>query len=619
MRKKSFFAIFLALIVIFVTACKAQTPAVADPNLPDAEGYYTLGQKAAGGTPMENSNAKSLSITEGNGLSVITMSFVLGSKLSNVDEATAQGIPSYRVFGYEKPDRLVLELENLAFWDYDRKVDIQPDDALLFGIFKQTLTESSRFHIYFQLKQPVDFKIEEKGDRLSITLRPKLDEETEETEKYYVTANAAQPLDEASIGTIGLAPTLCEDLNLTLLISAPFDTREDAEAQKAHILEMTESNGVLSEKQLDVISLLPSQLPKYNVDLDFQHVYDQNIVRVDGVQRKLPVVMPDGLYLCTAPDGRRMLFSKLLTTQKDVQSEDDEPYMDAEQLWIVEPNGRKKQLMDFEFSSVQEAAFSPNGKLLAILERSADASYLHIFDMETNRLLYNLSEEGFGDSTDLFVWDTMGTAIYAVGGTEKVRLLKYDFTIPDETKRVSMVEDQDIEAGNLSFLGGELYFTDSIEGVSKVYKIKPEGGVRVPVTGGNSFSISPDGKFMLVQDVTAIGGEGEETTNNTSLKVMNMATKEEIPVIKDVSVVSMGWGYQNKIYFSMGDLEKLGEETYPFKLMQFDLESKETREVAEMMTAYIYPSGFQDEILLPYMDSSDTESIRATYLLSMGE
>lgn len=617
----------MVFALLLAVGCKSAQPSVADANAPDGEGYYTLMQRTSGGNALENSNAKSLTVTHENGVTVIRIAFVLGSKLSNVDEAVAASLPAYELFGFAEPARLVLDIDNLAYWDYDRKVDIPPDDPMLFGIYKQALTDVSHFRIYFQIKKNVMFKVQESGDTLIITLKEAEAQESEE--KFFITANLSQPLSEAQLGNnIDLYLTLCDDLSHTLLISQPFDTREEADAYRQIILDR--ANGILPEKQVAVIPLAPYTLPSYNMDLVYQSVYSLTVMREGGMEKQLPVVMPDGIYLCMTKDGRRMLFSKQLATPEDSKpaetpmpsgdatdvAVDESAYADAEQLWIVEANGRKKQLTDFEFSSIAQAKFSPNGKLLAILESGQDASYLHIFDMETSQLLYNLGE-GFGDSISTFIWDSMGTAIYAVGGTDKMRLLKYDFTIPDEAMRVSMVEDSDIEAGDLGFLGGELYFTDNVEGAAGVYRIKPEGGVRALLTAGSSFSISPDGKFMCVQEVTSIGGEGEETTNNASMKIVDLATKKETSVLKDANIVSMGWGYQNKLYFTVGDLEQAGDERFLYTLMEYDLESGETREIADIITADISPSLIASEILLPCLDSSGAEYIRATYLLSV--
>lgn len=621
MKRKSI-ALLLALIVLaaFLGGCKKKVQELPVPSAP-------VGSKeiASGGKAISNANAKEMTITHSGTDTAVTLSFALGSKITGVDEAIADGIPAYKAYTMEAPARFVLEFDSLEFWDYDRTLDVK-DDALFYSVFKQLRSGDDRFRIFFQLKENVTFKADENEDKLTITFKP---EKTEPKEQHYVTANALSLFSEGTLpDTAGLFPTLCSDLENTTLISSPFDSQAAADTFKAKLL--TELGQLLTADQLNVIALTGNSLPEYSSTSDFAEITNKNVIKQNGVEGKLPVIMPDGLYLCTSPDGKRTLFSKQLKEETDntVQSTPSpevtpeatpegtlyDTVIDIEELWLMDVSGKFKRLSEIEFATIEQAEFSPDGKKLAILERTTDSSFLYIFDMETNSL-ENLGEEGFGSTTSTFVWDALGTAIYAITGNETQQLLKYDFTIPDETARISAVEEREIEEGDLGFFNGELYFANIDEQDNEqIFKIKPEGGLRNQFAAGGSFRLSPDGKSMAI--IESRSTVEEETNENTNLKIKDMSTGKETYVTKDAYVISYEWGLNGTLYYIIG-VENGENEAYPYRMVSYSMDTGKSSELCDLIMSDFVTSPVSGQLYLSYFSTQENTTSRSTYVLDL--
>lgn len=603
--------IVLLLCVCVLSACGSpsepvQAPVEATPSITPWPSSYS------GGEALSNINAKEILFSGAldDDSYEISIKFVHGSRIAGVDEANAAQIPSYRAYTLGAPSRVVVEFDSLSYWDYERTLQIEQDDPMLFGAFKVAETEGGRFGLFFQLKQGCVFRAAEEGDTLKLVLRPA---QTQDTlpDGYHIIANALSAYREGSLADSGLTPVLCEDLTNTVLISNRFPTEEAARSRIDALME-TPAAGAL-EGRTDIIRLSDETPPVYNASLDFTEVNALRPVRVGGAQRPLSVLMPDGLYLCSTADGRRHLLSRPLSEEPG-----EETLVDIQELWIVDEAGRAKRLTDFEFAAIEQAAFSPDGRRLAILERTEDSSYLYIYDMDTNELSYNLGEEGFGSMTSNFVWDSMGTAVYAVSGTEQLQLLKYDFTIPDETKRVSRVDETPMGDGDLGFFDGDLYFSDvSAEGDSIIYKIKPEGGLRAEYARGSGFRISPDNKYMVILDATAQGGEEAETTETATLTLKTIATGEEQIIVQNKFVVDFSWGYGGRLYYSVGENIGESEDEYPYTLIRLTPGSEDA-EIADMIAPDFFPAPNSDTVFLPVQASSGGKDIRATYIFDLG-
>ena len=502
-----------------------------------APGYYGAGEVAYGGNTqaIEDLNVKSLTLLaqpEGsNAGATLQFAFVTGSRMSGGEqEQGGCGVPAYSVYSLNNPARLVIELENLAHWDYRHALDL--NNPLLIGTFQHTLVDSSRMRIYIQLSQPVYFSAKAEGDNLTISLQP---QSTKDQTFYYVTANAYA---EYCAGTIpsecGVTPTLSADLQNTLLISKPFSTQEEADAFAAKARELCPA---LPKELWRTVSLKTGGLPAYDSTLDYLTASSTPAVRLpDGTEKALPVLVPDGLYLCGLPNNEGFLYSRETSTDSESS---------FQQLYKMKWDGQTSLATAFEFSAVEKAQYSPDGRKLAVLDRVEGSTHLYVFDADTYELLNDLSEMGFGGNTSTYLWNSLGNIIYAITGVDTIGLHQFDYSIPDEASRHSIVDADSVDEGNLGYCDGELYFANAtMEGGSIIYRIKPEGGVRKPFTPGSRFAISSDAKYIAIVDSNVSGGSG------AVLKLYDTATGSTRALTSDFYPYDCIWSLDcTKLYY----------------------------------------------------------------------
>ncbi len=514
--------------------------AKSDPAYALPAGFSSYGTLVSGGKDTGDVNAKSLTVsTQYNQEksveeTVLTFQFVTGSRISGgTEELEGCGVPAYTIYTLDHPSRLVVEFQLLAHWDYSHGLEVS--NSLIQGCFQHSVADDPRVSVVFQLCNPVFFSADEKGDTLSIRLLPQQEEE-EPVERYYVTVNAYSAYCEGSLSRdFGLAPTLASDGQNILLISSPFETQEDAQEYMM--------NGQLQFPQIPVeqwqtMPLSDGSLPEYRLDLEHIQAYQTPAIRYGGVETVLPVMVPNGLYLCQEPGGG------FLYTQELAAGESGDTY---QQLWIMDASGTSRLLTPFEFAAVEQAQFSPDGRKLAILERASGNSHLYVFDTDTYELLNDLSEMGFGNNTSKFIWNSMGNIIYAITGTSGMQLHQFDYSIPDETRRHTIVDKNSVDEGGLGFYDGELYFCNStMEEGARIFRIKPEGGIRKPFADGSAFAISADARYMAILSSSETGGDSQ---SGQSLTVYNLPTGETSLVTSDFFPYDILWSEDCKTLY----------------------------------------------------------------------
>ncbi len=506
----------LLLALLLINGCAKPQQVQTETLLPgySAAGYTAIGGSAEG---VGDLNLKTLSVSEeaveGVTETVLTMRFTTGSRMSGgAQETEGNGVPVYSVYTLDAPARLMLSFDNLAYWDYTHA--LAWDAQQLLGTFQYALFENPRVNICFQLGGPVAFKAEEDGDTLTLRLRPR--EATANTQ-YFVTMQAFDDYCAGNVSAeIDASPTLSGDFSNKLLISPPFQT----EAEAKTYLENAKTTYQIPEEHYAVVPLVGNQLPDFNATLNYLAAIETPAVRLlDGAEQTLPLLSPDGLYLCDLPSNEGFLCSRELPA-----AQGEAPY---QQLYTVRPDGQSTLAMSFEFSAIEKAQYSPDGRKLAVLERTSDSTHLYVFDADTYELLNDLSEMGFGGNTSTFIWNTLGTTIYAVTGVSGIELHQFDYSIPDEASRHSLVDRNSVDEGSLGFYDGELYFAHAtMEGGSTLYRIKPEGGIRKPFRSGSRFVISSDARYMAIVE----SSEGTTATKGSALTLYETATGNTLTV-----------------------------------------------------------------------------------------
>ncbi|MGI6151374.1 MAG: hypothetical protein ACOYIR_05435 [Christensenellales bacterium] len=598
-----------ALFLVSLAACSSganRTPDIsATPSpTPLPEAMYEV--IASGGTNIPNSNCLSIDFVAEGDVVTATMTFASGSERNGTSQTMAENVPQYRAYMTDTPQRFAVEFYELNYWDYDRTLDLGSAQDLLHGVFRQFQTNDDRFRIIFQLKEGVQASVSASGGTLMVKFTS---EEIDRSAKWYATADALISFAEGTAEGIGLFPTLCA-CGKTTLISRPFDSKEEAEAFAQSLPETVLSN--LGQGGIGVQALAGNSLPNWSTADANAKIYETAVAKFNGEPTVLPVVMDDGIYLCSSPDGSTAVFSRIV--REEGADGDGES---TEELWALDSEGRLSRLTEADFSSIIMAEYSPDGRKLAILERAEEICYLYVLNLDTEKLT-NISDFGLGKITTRFIWDLLGSEIYVMSGNDSLELMKYDFTITDESQRVTVVEDREIEEGSLAFYNGDLYFSNpDKEGTNKIFRIKPEGGMRAEVTEGDSFAISPDGRYMAILESFSMG-EGDETQNNTSIKIRSMTTGEETYLVRDRYVVNFEWGQSGLLYYTEGTVtDSFDEAEYGFTLYSYDMDSKKTTKYAEMVSPDFMTTPDPAVLFIPYYYADETTNLRATYRLEL--
>ena len=625
-------------------------------------GFQTEGE-LTGGIAFDNANLRESTVAYTDTDAKLTLKFQTGSRLSGTaDEGTAHGVPPYRVYILPSPSRLAIEIEGLKYWDYTRSIDL--GGGFITGCFQQNLSYTTAAQtagaegdtgdgtenepeqktvsvIYFQLNCDAAFWASAAGDTLTVDIRsiPTVEAPVAEDaaadvtggRKFYVVANAyADFCDGTLTPKPDMTPTLANDGKTVLLISEQFASEGLASQFMSETLAVQE-NAISS--QWSVIALKDNEQPPMDEDTIYKEVYGEQTARTNGASFTPDVLIKDGIFLTVTPDKKGCLYSR-----RTVETGVGESAYKYEQVYIHN-NTEDKNLLRYKFDTVEQAKYSPDGRRLAVLAREAESAHLYIFDMDTNELMSDLSAVGFGDTISSFTWDDTGSAIYAVGGSSAIQVHKYDFSVPDETKRHSLV-DRSADEGSVAYCNGEIYFVETdMETGPAIYRIKPDGGIRKKFMTGSSFMLSGNSKYMAINaslgDFYAVGAEGAAQSENKFI-VYDMINGEEKLVTDQFAVYDYIWSldgtklfyFENKLSggsnegASSDDTDTADDaaaaDPFPYTLWVYDVASGQSRTVCDLPYTSIAASADGASIYLCYYDGETSgEVIRATYSIPL--
>ncbi len=630
-------------------------------------GFSLAGESIEGGGSVTSPNVKSVEFGE-NGIDYsIALQFISGSRMSGgAEESAVASVPQYKISLLEAPARLVVELPGLAYWDYTRTLDMSGAGHIL-GCFQYMTTDTgdasgdggaanadavedteappfvSAARICFQLAEEVAFKAETSGDTLIITLRTLPSSETAQNgdaedvlagKQFYVMGDAYTDYCDGVIPqTIQAAPTYAANLNSVVLLAGPFANEGSADNALEEIISAS-PDMVASEWM--VILLSDNELPPYDETTRYSVVYNSSVVRRDGAESALGVFIEDGYLLCVTHERDGYLYSKRM-----VDTGVGKTSYVYQQIYCMDTSGNSREFLSYEFDTIERAEYSPDGRKLAVLAREAESAHLYIFDMDTKELLTDLSNMGFGDMVSAFTWDDTGSAIYAVSGSSEIQVNEYDFLVPAQNKRYSIVDRNGVDEGCIAYCNGELYFveTDMDDG-PVIYRIKPEGGVRKAFTTGSSFALSPNDRYMAVSvsssDFYVADAETSTIQPEDTFSIYDMTSGEATVVTEDFAVYEYLWSWDSsKLYFfedrltgNAGEGEsstdedtaqtERGTDPYPYTLWVYDVETGEKYAVADLPYTSIMVSNRQNEVYLLYYDEETGGGvIRATYTINV--
>ena len=556
--------ITIILVIVFLTGCNRNADQSSDIPTPS--------QTASGGfpEPAENINVKDIDITQQNGNTVITISMLSGSRENGYPESKLVKLPEYEVSMLESPERLMITLSNISFWDYQPK-EAWEFGTLVAGLFREYPAQNDTLVLYVQLLGSAVFNIEETDGELILTLTGT---EPESQGSYYCVADAFLEHQEGTWpDSIDMMPVLCSDTTNKLLISKPFTNENEAKS----FIEQNDQNlkSELSEKSLYVIYLKRGTLPNYEINESGIDLSDYSVILKNDIVVNTPALIENGRYLDTSLDGR-IVFSRSYVPDEPSLSQDE--YLLSEKVWIQDTNGRITELDMPEFFSVKEAAFSYDGTKLAILDVSIENSVLYVYDFDTS-LPINLGEEGFGSLTDCFAWSDESDIIYAMTGSDDRSIQLRGCEFGEDGYNIFTVEEAQGGAGSLTVSNGRIFFADrtaSDDGV--IYEI---GDERRQVCSGVDFKISDDGKTLLVLESYSTGGE-ERTTN---LKLCDAGTLVETYIVKDTQIEKFDFSQNQSRVFYTTSFAQNAVDDYQYEFAAYDIVTETEELVALCSTA----------------------------------
>ena len=160
-----------ALLCLLLSGCGAEKGAAPASQTQSFEGYASEGEHLRGGIPMEQVNLKDMEAYEENDELCLRLHFVQGSRISgSEDEKALLSLPPYDVYSLPTPNRLVIELEGLSYWDYTRTADLSAA-AGVEGYFQHILTDGSTVSVFIQMERACAFRLEEKDGELLVRMR----------------------------------------------------------------------------------------------------------------------------------------------------------------------------------------------------------------------------------------------------------------------------------------------------------------------------------------------------------------------------------------------------------------------------------------------------------------
>ena len=544
-RSRMMAALVLSAAVVFLLAACSSTLSADGHSADLTGGSDTLGADV---------NLADVSIEMQGGTTLVRLSFVNGSRYAGVDETKLSQVPRYEVAQLEAPPRVCVSLA-IGFADYPLSGTVF-EESLVNGLFDCPVAGSPMRQVYLQLADSADVSVSSQGSVLTLKLEPA---QRPVRSEWFVGLNA---LDEYENGLVpmdlGFTPTLCADYGHRILISGPLDSQDDAATLAEDVAERL--SDVVPHSSLYTFQMDTDALPPYENVAVPELAASVAVMEVDGEPVTLPVILDNGRYLTTGPDGTIVYAVPYLP-----DAGRDTEQVVKEELWALQPNGSRVRLGADEYYDVREAVFSADGRYLGILDARPGDQVLFAYDTQTGALL-NLGEEGLGNYTASFVWDPSGDVIYAMSGTNgAIQLLKYDFSAPTDVSRVSSVEERPGSESAIALANGTLYFTD--QQTLTICAVDLATGARRELAPGVRLRMSSDGQYLAVLALRPV----DEEEVAFDLVVLNVASGEQVATVAEgVRVEDFMFGADGTLYYTTQDYEGVSAE-YPFAVMRYSV------------------------------------------------
>ena len=522
-------------------------------------------QSTSGGTakPADNINLKDIEITTGSDQAVLKLSLIAGSRMAGYPESKLTRLPAYQITAMGQPYRLKITLDDISFWDYEQKSSWDMT-GLISGLFREVPADDNSLVIYVQLSQAAQYSVTEDEGNMIVTLTPGTQTGAA---AYYCVADAFYEHQEGTWpDDIDMTPMLCTDNQNKLLISQPFLTQAAAESYQKQVTDQLAQS--LPDKTVSVIHLEAGMLPDFVADIDYSSAEGHSVLMKDGLLLDTAVLLNNGRYLATSPDGT-IAFCR--TYQPGEPAVDQDAYLSTETLWTMDINGRIQNVDTPEFFFIDSADYSKSGRYLAMLDISIENRVLYVYDFVAG-VLYNMGEEGLGSQTTSFAWSDIGDTLYAMSGDGAMQLHICEFA-EDGSFKIGGMEEQPGAEGTLAVSGERVFFADTE--TEKVYEI---GGMRYEMGSGVDVKVSPDAKKLLILDTKA--DDNDQVT--TDLKLYDIESDKTVTLVSGAKIDVFCFAGNGKVYYTDEAAPQPAADGYPYGLYACDLDTGSAPELVAL-------------------------------------
>ncbi len=615
-RMRHFLLLMMVFIVLFaLTGCGGSTKAPV-ANVPDGTalpqssvpGYFSVDQSVNGGKDMQYINLRDIKVTKQATDTVIQMEFKEGSLLRDMVEKPTNGVPRYTTQWLPGVDRLVININGLAFWDY-KVYDDELKDTPIQSIFDQTPvndTETMLTRLYINLKSDIVYKVETKDNYLILSIRALPEEEKT---SYYVMVNA---FDEYTDGIVsdaeGLYPTRCNDKVNVTLISKPFAT--EAEANKFMEEKKSSLLTKLPGKEFIVKPITSGDLPDYDEKGALTAYENATVTRKDDKENAAPVLITNGKLLCWRPDGMAYAFVKPFF----MGNSDGSGYTSYEKIYINDLSTNTPTLLtDFDYSSITKAEYSSDGRYLAFLVGNDESRLLCIYDFQnSSKQVATASEAGFGADTANFTWGSGDKAntIYAITG-EGNTLQLMSYTPTDSGPVVETLVENAFTDGSMGFYENKLYYSQSNSDdatKSGIFSYDVASKQIKRVCDGDYFELNSKAGAMAI------------TKDDREIRIYSIRSNLNKSVIKGKDVSSVVWSSDGSSLFYLlyqYDYDSANGDRFILKLYQYNTKTNESKELTDVVEGQFMQSDKSSELLMVYIYSQDNRFVPITYRIAV--
>lgn len=617
--KKKLFTIFalIAALALLASGCGGgggvKTVTATNSGAPKSpiSGYYSADQSLNGGTDLDYINLRDVKIDKNGPDTIISLEFVDGSMPLGIPEEPTKGVPKFSTQWIQGLNRLVLNISGLYYWDY-RVYEDELKDTPIIGIFKQTPVNNDVTKLYINLKDNIAYKVVEQKNYLLLYLRAV--PETEQT-NYYVVLNAFDEYTEGKIpDSEGLLPTLCSDKTNVMLISKPFATEAEANAFLAE--KKTSLLAGLPDKIAAVQKLKSTQLPDYDAKGVLAAYANAPVMKTNNVQSPAPVFITNGSILCWRSDGMAYVYGTPFYLGGNGGTEATR-YV---KLYIKDANSSTPTLLsDFEYTEINKAAFSDDGRYLAFIDEGENNRTLYICDCQNNYKIATASEAGFGEDTAGFTWgsgDNQHTLYAITGDVNTLQLMSYTIQDNQDDVKVNTLFENAFTEGDMGFFDGKVYYsqydgsaTDPAKNGIFTFDTATKAISRV--SGGFDFMMNrKSGEMAVLYDTST------EDKTSYDLKVYDPRSAIDKTVVHDKYIVDYTWSSDGTtLYYTFDRNVDKEKDQFLLSLNKYNVLTGDAAEVAQTVDGLIHPSDKDDEVLLTvtYTQEEENSSIPITY------